>query len=131
MVVSPGCGVSGSRRGSGDDRYGGSTVGRDGLRWCLYLDPLLGSGQVVASVPLVLRGSIGSSVANISIWDCAVSSDLLLPVRQSIVCASIDLGQASVGNGGISLNGFGGLGGLGLGLSLGGRLVEWGRVGGS
>lgn len=132
VIISPGCGVSGGRRSSGDDRYGGSTVGREGLRWRLYLDPLLGSSQVIACVPLVLCGGIRSSVTDISIWDCAVNSSLVwLSIRQSIVCAGINLGQASVGNGRISLNGFGGLDRLSLGLGLGSRLVEGSRVGGN
>lgn len=132
MIISPGCGVSGGWRSSGNVRNGGSTLSRETFSWCLYLNPLLGSGQVIARVPLVLCGGIRSSVANISIWDCAVRSSLnRVSVRQSIICASIDLSQASVGNGRVSLNGFGSLDGLSLSLGLGSRLVEGSRVGGS
>lgn len=54
-----------------------------------------------------------------------------MAVRQSIVRASINLGQASVCNSRVGLkNGLGGLDGLSLGLGLGSRLVEGSRVGG-
>lgn len=138
MVISPGCDVSGSRRSSGDDRDGGSTVCWESLRWGLYLNPLLRSGQVVACVPLVLSSGISSGVADISIRDCAIRSSLVrVSVGKSIVCASINLSQASVGNGrvglnGVGLNGVGGLSGFsGLSLGLGSRLVEGSRVGGN
>lgn len=131
VIIGPGCGVRGGRCSGGADRNSGGSIGRQRLSRCLYLDPLLRSSQVVACVPLVLRGGIRSGVADISIRDCALRSSLVrVSVRQSIVCASIDLSQASIGDGWVGLEGLGGLDGLSLGLGLGCRLVEGSRVGG-
>lgn len=133
VIIGPGCGVRGGRCSGGDDRNGGGSIGRQSLRRCLYLDPFLRSSQVVACIPLVLRGGIRGGVADISIRNCALRNSLVrVSVRQSIVCASIDLSQASVGNGRVGLEGLSGLDGLslGLGLGLGCRLVEGSRVGG-
>jgi hypothetical protein len=139
VIIGPRCRVGGGR-GSGDDGNDRSIVGRQGLRWWLYLDPLLRSGHVVASVPLVLCSGIRSSVADISIGDCALSGRSSLgrvSIRQSIVSTCVNLGQASVGDGRISLNGLSGLDrpppdlGIRLRLGFGSHLVEGSRVGGS
>lgn len=76
MVIGPGRGVGGSRWSSSDDRNSRG-LGRESLRWGLYLNPLLRSGQIVASVPLVLSGGIRSGIADISIRYRAVYNSLV------------------------------------------------------
>lgn len=78
MIIGPRRSGSGASGSSGDDRNGGSSsIIWQCLGWCLHLDPLLGSCQVVACVPLVLSSCVRSGVADISIGDCAVHGSVV------------------------------------------------------
>lgn len=129
MVISPG-------RSAGSDGCSGATGGSLGLRRLdrnLNLNPLLRSCQVVTSVPLVLASGIGSVVTNVGIGDRGLRRALgRMAIRQdgqSSVGARVDLGQASIGDGGISLDSIDRLDRGGLSLCR--YLVQRSRVCGS
>lgn len=121
LVISP-------RRvtGGGGSSVGGSLALRN-LGSLGNLDPLLGSGEIVTCVPLILSGRVGGIVADVCVRDWGIclldnGCSVELTVGQSSVGACINFGQTRVGNSGIGLDKVSRLdGSIFVGGGIGGR----------